>query len=173
MGTEDFPVSQEFSWDGKSCFLPGWYLGLENLKPKNPRHTKVIWSFLMVLMLPGLSSPPAQVSLWLGNCNLALKSTLSCPVPHGKWFCPQCTEQTSVWFPREGWDPEQRLLDMSLRPAGFCSAELHPLWAPCKPSFSSRNPTPPFIYTVILLFVSSTGKQSLSLHGVAQSSHRR
>lgn len=160
LGTEDFPVSQEFCWDGKSCFLPGQYTALENLKPKNPRHTKVIRSFLMVLMLPRLSSSPAQVSLWLGNCNLALQSVLSSPVPHGKWFCPQGTEQTRVvsqgrlgsWAKAPGHQPQANgaLLSRAASPGG--------IWAgngkcghPAAPGFTSTDPiTPPSNYTATL-----------------------
>lgn len=141
-------MSQEFSWDGKSCFLPGLYVGLENLKPKNPRHTKVIRSFLMVLMLPGLSSPPAQVSLWLGNCNLALKSMLSSPVPHGKWFCPQRTEQTSVWFPgkteilsKGSWTRASGQWGFALQSCIFRGhlGRGREVWAPCSPSVQQHE----------------------------------
>lgn len=141
-------MSQEFSWDGKSCFLPGLYVGLENLKSKNPRHTKVIRSFLMVLMLPGLSSPPAQVSLWLGNCNLALKSVLSSPVPHGKWFCPQRTEQTSVWFPgkteilsKGSWTRASGQWGFALQSCIFRGhlGRGREMWAPCSPSVQQHK----------------------------------
>lgn len=153
MGTEvfpmDFPVSQEFSWEGKSCFLPGWYMGLENLKPKNPRHTKVIWSFLMVLMLPRLSSPPAQVSLWLANCNPDLKSVLSSPLAHGKWFCPQHIEQTSVWFPRKtgtlskgSWTRASDQWGFAQQSCIFCGhlGKAWKAWAPCSPLIKQHEP---------------------------------
>lgn len=178
---EVFLVFQEFSWDGKSCFLPGWYMGLENLKPKNPRHTKVMWSFPMVLVLPGLSFPPDQVSLWLGNCILSLRSVLSSPVPHGKWFCPQHTEQASAvsqgrlgsWAKVPGHKPQAKgvLLSRAASSVGIWAGD-EKSEHPAAPWFTSMNPIrPPCNYTA-KLFISSMGKQSLALHMVVQNSYR-
>lgn len=146
---------------------------MENLKPKNPRHTKVSWSFPRVLTSPGLSSPPTQVSLWLANCKLRLKSALSNPVPHGKWLCPQPTEQTSVWLlgqmSKGSWTA-------NLRPTVFCSVaawrscilsghrcQAWKVWAPCNPPLNLITPHGNYLTA---LFISWVGKQLVSLHRV-------
>lgn len=140
---EDFPVSQEFSWDGKSCFLPGQYMGLENLKPKNPRHTKVIQSFPMVLVLPPLSPPPDQVSLWLGNCSLALRSVLPSLVPH-TWevVLPTVPRADQSGFPgkagilsKGSWTRASGQRGFAQQSCIFCGhlGRGWKVWAPCSP----------------------------------------
>lgn len=125
----------------------------------------------MVLTPPGLPSPPFQVSWRLGNYNLGLKPTLSSPVPHGKWLCPQRTEYTSVWLPTETWAVWGTA---SPGPAGLCSAWLRPQRASVlgtesvgtrqPPDSAGTNPiTPQFSYKA-MLFISYLGKQSVRLH---------
>lgn len=143
-------------------------MGLENLKPKNPRHPKVSRSFPTVLTLPGLPALPFQV--WLGNCNLGLNSALSSPVPHGKWLCPQHTDYTSVWFLGETWPVCVKAQANSVL-LSDCLAKLHPQWAsvPGMESVGTLQPlgspsvnliAPHCNYTGTL-FISYLGKQSM------------